>query len=130
MQKETENKTSRDQKVNNAFGRLLVWAFGMCWAMIVFKAFRWSYMKDLPWLTVCIPLIFFLLCSLTYIILSFSYFKYFKYKESKMTEEQIRLIKRRGHLAKKPTIMKENFHKALMLLAAAIITFLIIHYGL
>lgn len=117
----------RKNKAQVFFGRLLVLAFGMCWLMIIFKTFGIGFMKSLSWGTVLLPLFFFLITSLSYIILLYCYVKWFKMKEYGLTEEQIRLVKRCGHLHKKPTRIKDGFVKIIILLIAAVIAALILH---
>lgn len=121
--KEQENKTFAEK----AFGRLLSVTFALCWLMIVFKAFHIGWMKSLSWWTVLFPLLFFMLTSIGYIIIKFACFKWLVYKPRPLTPEEIRMNKRRGHLADKPTKMKTQMKKAFLWVLCAILSYLILN---
>lgn len=127
-QKQPAPATSKNKQFfQKTFGKLLVLCFGMSWLMVIFKTFGIGFMKNLSWGTVLVPPLFFMLTSLSYIIILFAYVKWFKMPEYGLSEKEIHLIKRRGHLHKKPTKIKSGLVKAIILVISGLIAYLIIH---
>lgn len=107
------------------FGKLISFCFALLWLMVIFKSFNLSFMKDLSWWTLFCPMIFFLVCSLSYIIILYAWVKWFKVKPRQLLPEEEQLNKRRGHLRKKPTRIKDGLVKAIVLFLSILLTYFI-----
>jgi len=108
------------------FGKLLSLCFGIFWMMIVFKIFNFSFMTEMRWISIFIPVIFFLIASLSYIIILYFYAKFFIIKPEPLSKDHENLIKRRFHLDRKnPTSIQKTASKLLILFISLIIAYLI-----
>lgn len=110
----------------NIFGKLLSLCFGMFWLMIVFKIFNFSFMADMRCISIFIPVIFFVIASLSYIIILYFYVKFFVIKPDELSKDHENLIKRRMHLDRKnQTAIQKTASKFLILVISLIIAYLI-----
>lgn len=115
--------------VGMVFTRCLTGAFGLTWLLFVFKLCGIGYMKNVPAFVIFFPMMFYLIASITYIVLKACFFTWFVPREEKaFSKEQIRYIKRKGHLYKKPTLIKSALKRIFLALIAIIITYFILNH--
>jgi hypothetical protein len=120
-------KNKMKQKINWFMNKYMVLAFSLCWMLIVFKGLHIGYMQNVPWYTVFLPLLAFLLTSLSYIILTYFYNTVFlMVKPPKLTHKQNRIVERRVKIAKEETRITKTLRKITIFIISILIAYLIL----
>lgn len=117
----SQDKKPSKWTFKNVFGKLLSLCFGMFWMMIVFKAFNFSFMANMSWISIFIPVIFFVIASLSYIIILYAYVKFVVVKPAELSKEHENLIKRRFHLDRKNLTKTQMIASKLFILFISLI---------
>jgi membrane protein implicated in regulation of membrane protease activity len=122
-------KKTPKELFNTAFSKLLVALFALCWLMIIFKTFKIGFMKTLPWITVTYPMLFFIIASVGYVVVLYTFLMYEKHSKPKhkrrFSEEKI--LNRQMELAKEPTKIKDGMMKAIALFVGILLAYFILH---
>ncbi len=120
-------KNKMKKSLNWLMGKFMVLAFSFCWLMIVFKALHIGWMQKYSWYTVVLPLLAFLLTSLSYIIITYFYNMVFlMVKPPKLTHKQNRIVQKRVKIAKEETRIKKTLRIIVIFLISVLIAYLIL----
>lgn len=112
--------------INKIFNKLFILAIGFSWMIILLKFLGLTFISKLSWETVFIPLISFLIISLSYIVLTYFRYSLTVFKDKKMSFRNEKIVKRRLKNYQLPTRIKTGLINALILLISIIITYLLL----
>lgn len=119
-------KKTHEEIFNLIYKSMLSVAVGWTWAILLMKVFKMEFVKTWPWPTILLPLFFYLMASLIYIIFSFVYYRFIAPPPVKVLTHSQRRKLNNMYDRQKETILSKSAKNLLILAIAIFLTALML----